>query len=152
MTRQHGTTAKRAFALSLCTTASLLSLGCITTGAYPVEAESPQTTTDIARFELSQDEVVVRGWLRDPQGQRCDRLVVRPNQSFDAVGTNCHEKWTLKELRKDLATFDVRGRYYGCTDLFAIVFGIPSRTSHWTVSVRRSDPTTSTSSPPDWFR
>ncbi len=152
MNRKGGTTAARALALSLCSTASVLSAGCVSTGAHTIRAENPQTTTHIDRFELLQDEVVVHGMLRDSRDRRCEKLTVRPHQSFNARGTNCTEKWTLKELRKDGATFDVRGRYYSCTDLFGIIFGTPSRTSHWTVTVRPPDASADASPSPNWFR
>jgi hypothetical protein len=66
-----------------------------------------------------------------------ERLAVRPGECFVSGGLNCTERWTLETVAQDEATFDVRGKYYSCTDPFAWWFGIPSRTSHWTVRVCR---------------
>ncbi len=150
--RPTSATAKRGLTLSLCSILCLACLGCISTGSHTILASDPQTTTDIERFELARNKVTVYGRFRLPEDQRCEEVTVRLNKSFEAEGRNCRERWMLKDVQEEQATFDVRGRYYGCTDLIAILFATPSRVSHWTVSVKRSEQSGIEIPSPDWFR
>ena len=114
--------------------------GCTSTGPRTISANDPQTVTGIDRFELLGNAVKLHSGrtLVGPSGEPCQVLTVGLHDAFDARGFNCEEKWTLTHLRSDQAKFDVRGRYYSCTDPLAIWLGIPSRLSHWTVTVQGS--------------
>lgn len=116
--------------------------GCVRTGHRAMWADEPETATCIGRFDLGEDKIVAyssSNKLFDRAGQRHEQLSVCPGESFEARGFGSTEVWKLKELKTDQATFDVRGRYYGCTDPFAIWFGIPSARLHLTVFVRSRD-------------
>lgn len=134
---------------------------CTSTGVRVIPAERPNTLTNIGRLDLREGNVVAFGvreaWpcFRDQADQQVAEVCVHPGESFRAAGFNCNEKWTLVEIAEGHAIFDVRGAYYGCTDLFAILFSIPSRTSHWTVVVcphgTRADNNAEPSSRAHWF-
>jgi hypothetical protein len=139
--------------LTLCGAMSAPQMGCISTGQRTIEAERPWAMTRIDHFELSEGQaVVVGGRLYDANKYKRERITVTPRQWFEANGTNCTEKWTLIEAGKDSATFDVRGRYYSCTDIFAIFMGIPSTVSHWSVVVKPREGEDDADPNPRWFR
>jgi hypothetical protein len=137
MILRQSPTKQQGLMLTLCGALSALLMGCISSGKRTIQAERPKRMmTCRERFEISEDKVVVHGRLRSAGKEWVRELTVTPGQLFEANGTNTFETWTLKELRKDGATFDVRGRYYTCYDPFAILLGIPSALSHWTILVR----------------
>jgi hypothetical protein len=132
----------------------VMASGCASTGTREIAAEKPGTNVWISSFQLADGRVIVhaagtRPTLRDSGGHEATAVTVQVGESFTAAGFNCSERWKLNTVAPDSATFDVRGRYYGCTDPFAVFLSIPSRTSHWTVIVRTDfDPKRPR---PQWF-
>lgn len=73
--------------------------------------------------------------LFDQDGNRVERLEVRPGEKFNARGFNRDAIWKLMEISNGHALFDVVRRCWGCTDVFAICTGIPSGTYYFKVVV-----------------
>ncbi len=89
---------------------------------------------------VSPGKAIIHGNLTEARGKRNTEMGLGIGDSFQVYGFNCVEKWKLVGLETSTATFDVRGKGYGCTDFFAIFLGIPSARWHWIVTANSKEP------------
>ena len=117
-----------------CVAVATLLSGCISTGTREITTDQHWSMTRITGFELQEDGVCLKYLnFSEPEPRSMPKL--RVGETYETQGVNTVEQWTLNELTKGQAKFDVRGRYYSCVNPLARL-GIPSELSHWTVVVR----------------
>jgi hypothetical protein len=124
----------------------LPAFGCVHTGRRTMRANAPDTVTNIARFELAPDHVIVRsslekpGNLTDSAGREVPELRIQTGDYFEASGPNCTETWKLEEITGDAARFDVQQKCHGCGGPLPFILNLSGNPSRWTIDVQRPQP------------
>jgi hypothetical protein len=104
------------------------------TGYEPIavfSAGTPIGRTGIGCVQVTPRHVEVTARKPGPgivqEGANLDTLILTAGSECETGGFNRTDRWRLRQIADGHAVFDVRSRFYSCTDPLAQEFGIPSR-------------------------